>query len=114
MCLIVINIPLFSEPSKKEKFINKFSGYINKYEGQSKELFPSCYVENSIMVNENLVFYFLPRVYNGLEDLAETIMTVANCHSTRITVAVKDNSDFSKPEPVCLHRNYKTKFGWRF
>jgi hypothetical protein len=40
-------------------------------------------------------------VYNGIEDLVETIMTPANCRSSRVTVAVKDNSDL--PEPVYIY-----------
>jgi len=54
------------------------------------------------------------RVYNGLEDLAETIMNPANCHSSRVNVSVKDNCDFASSETVCLYRHYQTKFGWGF
>ena len=47
-----------------------------------------------------MVFHFLNRVYNGLEDLAEIIMYPADCHSSRVNESVKDNSDFVSPEHV--------------
>jgi len=31
--------------------------------------------------NENLVSYFSARIYNGTDDLTETIMNPANCRS---------------------------------
>ena len=43
---------------------------------------------------------FLPMF---IMDLAETIMNPANCHSSRVTVSVKYNSDFSSPEPVYVY-----------
>jgi len=55
---LLSNIPRFFEPFINESFIRIFSKYINIYEGQSKELFNSCRVENSIIVNANLVSYF--------------------------------------------------------
>jgi len=42
-------------------------------------------------------------VYNGFEDLAETIMNPANCHSSRVNVSVKDNHDFVSPVPVYVY-----------
>jgi hypothetical protein len=42
-------------------------------------------------------------VYNGLENLAETIMNPANCHSSRVPQAVNDNFDFVMPEPVYVY-----------
>jgi len=44
-----------------------------------------------------VVSHFPTRVYNGLEDLAETIMKPANCHSYRVNISVKGNSDFASP-----------------
>ena len=55
---LLINIPQFFETSANENFVRKFSNYINKYEGQSNDLFKSCRGENSIIVKENLVTYF--------------------------------------------------------
>jgi len=52
---ILKNIPSFYEPAINESIIRIFINYINKYEGQSKELFNSCRGENSVIVNENLV-----------------------------------------------------------
>ena len=46
-------------------------------------------------------------MYNGLEDLAETIMNPANCHSSRITIPLKDNSDFATPELVYVYTDIK-------
>ena len=43
------------------------------------------------------------RVYNGLEGLAEKIMNPAECHSSRVYVHVKDNSDLASPEPVYVY-----------
>jgi hypothetical protein len=42
-------------------------------------------------------------VYKGLEDLAEKIMTPANCRSSRVTLSIKDNSDFAVPEAVYVY-----------
>jgi hypothetical protein len=46
-----------------------------------------------------VVSHFPNRVYNGLEDLAETIMNPANFLSSRVNVTVKGNSDFALLEP---------------
>jgi len=54
-----------------------------------------------------VVSHFPNRVYNGLEYLAETIMNPANCHSSRITESLKDNSDFALPEPVYVYTHIK-------
>ena len=50
-----------------------------------------------------MVSHFPNRVYNGLEDLAETIMNPANCHSSRVNVSVYDNFDFALPEPAYVY-----------
>jgi len=89
-----------------ENFIRIFSNYINKYQGQSKELFNSCRGENSIMVNENLVPYFFARLYNGIDDLAETIMNPAICHSSTVNLSTKDKFNFSQPEPVYIYTDF--------
>ena len=46
---------------------------------------------------------FPNRIYNELEDLAETIMNPCNCHSSRVNVSVKDNSDFASTVPVYVY-----------
>ena len=100
---LLTHLPYFWEPYKKDKFISTFSEYINKYEPYNKssnELINSCIEENSLRIRDNVVSHFPNRVYNGLEDLAEKIMYPANCHSTRVNVPVKDNSDYASPEPV--------------
>ena len=56
---ISANTPQFTETSKYENFNHAFSKYINKYHGHNKEFVNSCRGENSIMINENLVSYFL-------------------------------------------------------
>jgi hypothetical protein len=53
----------------------------------------------------NVVSRFPNRVYNGLEDLAETIMNPANCHSSGANVSLKDNSNFASPELVYVYIN---------
>jgi len=55
------------------------------------------------MVNENLVSYFLGRVYNDINDFASTIMNPANCRSSTINLSTKDNFNFVQPEPLYLH-----------
>jgi len=42
-------------------------------------------------------------VYKSVEDLVEIIMTPANCRSSRVTLAAKDNFDFTLPEPVYVY-----------
>jgi hypothetical protein len=68
-----------------------------------KELLRTCHGENSLRINENVNLHFPLRVYFGLEDLAKTIMSPANCHSSRVTIPVKDISDFGTPEPVYVY-----------
>jgi len=41
-------------------------------------LYKSCRKYNSIMVNKKLVSDFTARVYNGIENLGEIIMKLAN------------------------------------
>jgi len=50
-----------------------------------------------------VVSHFPNHVYNGLENLAETIMNPANCHSSRVNVSVKDNFDFASPDHVYVY-----------
>jgi hypothetical protein len=47
--------------------------------------------------------HFPARVYNGLEDLTQTILDFANCRTSKVTVALKDNLDFIAPEPVYVY-----------
>ena len=76
------------EPSRKERFMPIFSKYLNKYteEEPSTQLFNSCYGVNSVKIDNHIVSHFPARKYNGLEDLAETIMNPANCRTSRITI----------------------------
>ena len=55
------------------------------------------------MVNENLVSYFPARVYNGIDDLTETIMNPAICPSSTVNLSRKDNFNFTQPEPVYIY-----------
>jgi hypothetical protein len=103
-----INLPHLSESSKKEKFISIFGEHLNKYtshDGLSRELLSTCHVPNSLRTGENIVSHFPFRVYNGREDLAETIMNPENCHSSRVPQAVNDNFDFATSEPVDVYRD---------
>ena len=97
------NIPRLFEPSIKANFIGVFSEYVNKYQEQSNELFSSCRGENSIVINEKLVSYFPAPVYNGIEDLAETIMKTANCSTSLVMLCTKDNLNFTRPEHVYFY-----------
>ena len=49
------------------------------------------------MIDENLVSYFRARVYNGFDDLAETIMNHANCRTSLVMLPTKDNLNFTHP-----------------
>ena len=92
--------PYFLESYKKDTFISTFSEYIKIYEPyneSSNKLIHSCIGENSLRIKDNVVCHFHNRVYNGTDDLVETIMNPANCHSTRVIVRVKVNSDFPSP-----------------
>ena len=58
------------------------------------------------MIDENLVLScFPPRVYNGINDLAETIMNPANCRSSTVILHTKENLKFTQPEPVYVYTN---------
>jgi hypothetical protein len=75
---LLTNIPDLLEPSKKEMFMRIFSKYLNKYteEKTSKQLFNSCYGENSVKLDNN-ISHFPARIFNGIvEDLAEPFMHV--------------------------------------
>jgi len=99
-------LPYFWEPYKKDKFNSTFSEYINEYEPYNKssdKLIKSCIGENCIRMRDNVESHFPNRVYNGLEDLAETITNHANYHSTRVNVSVKESCDFASPELVYVY-----------
>jgi len=103
---LIAHLPYFLESPKREQFMNTFSEYINRYiteEGAGKKLLRTCPAQNSIRIDENVVSHFPLRVYDGLEDLAKTIMDPANCRSSGVTTPVKDNSDFATPEPVYVY-----------
>jgi hypothetical protein len=68
-----------------------------------ERLFNSCYGASSVVLDNNLATHFPARVYNGLEDLTKTILEPANCRTSKVTVALKDNSDFTAPEPVYVY-----------
>jgi hypothetical protein len=53
--------------------------------------------------NENLVSYFSAHIYNGIDDLAETIMNPANCRSYAVNISTKDNFNFAQPEHVYVY-----------
>ena len=55
------------------------------------------------MINENLVSFFPARVYNGIEDLAETIMNPANCRASIVMLPTKHNLNLTQPEPVYVY-----------
>ena len=50
-----------------------------------------------------MVSYFPVKVYNGVEDLTEKVITPYNCRSSGVTLAVRDNFDFAVPEPVHVY-----------
>jgi len=62
-----------------------------------------CHGQNSLHISENLVSHFPVKVYKSVEDLFEKIMTPANCRSSRVTLAAKDNFDFTLPETVYVY-----------
>jgi hypothetical protein len=72
-----------------------------------KEFLRTCHGENSLRINEKVVSHFPLRVYNGLEDLAKTIMSTANYHSSSVDIPVKDNSDVATTEPAYLYTDIK-------
>jgi len=55
------------------------------------------------MANEILVPYFPARVYNDVNDLAETIMNPAKCRSSTLNLSKKENINFAQPEPVYVY-----------
>jgi len=65
--------------------------------------FPHVLGEMSVKIDNHVVSHLPARVYNVLEDLAETIMNPVNCRTSRITVSLKDNPDFCTPEPVYVY-----------
>jgi hypothetical protein len=80
---------------------------VNKYAKEREEKpgkqFNSCYEENSVTIDNHVVSHYPARVYNVLEDLAETILNPANCRASKITVSLKDNPDLTTPEPVYVY-----------
>jgi len=100
---LLTNIPQIFVTSANENFIPIFSNYINKYEGQSNDLFKSSRGENSITVKENLVSYFPSRAYDSINDLVETIINTANCRSSAMRHSIKDNINIAHPEPLYVY-----------
>jgi hypothetical protein len=70
-----------------------------------KKLFNLCYGENTVTIDNHVVSHFPARVYNRLEDLAETILNPANFRTSKITVLLKDNPDVSTLEPVYVYND---------
>jgi hypothetical protein len=106
----VDNVPELFQPSKKETFMRIFSGYLNTYAQQRdakpwERMFNSCYGASSVVIDNQLVSQFPARVYNGLEDLNKTILDTANCRTSNVSVALKNNPDFTAPEPVYVYRD---------
>ena len=62
-----------------------------------------CHGQNSHHISENMASHFPVKVYKSVEDLVQTIMTPANCRSSRVTLAAKDNFDFTLSEPVYVY-----------
>jgi len=87
----------------KENFVRAFRNYINKYQKQSEELFNSCRGENCIIFDENLVSCFPARVYNGIDDLAKTIMNPAICHSSTVNLSTKVYFNFTQSELIYIY-----------
>ena len=58
---------------------------------------------NSVKIDSHVVSHFPVRVYNGLENRAETVMNTANCRTSRITVSLNDNPDFTTAETVKVY-----------
>ena len=56
------------------------------------------------MINKNLVSYVPARVYNGIEDLGETIMNPANCRTSLVMLPTKDNLNFTQPDTYTFTR----------
>jgi hypothetical protein len=90
------NIPQLFDPSEKKTFMRIFSEYLNTYAQQRdakpwERLFSSCYGASSVVIDNRLVSQISARVYNGLQDLTQTILDPANCRTSEVTVALKDN-----------------------
>ena len=100
---LLTNMPRLFEPSIKANFIRIFGEDINKYQEEINYLFSSRRGENSIVINENLVSYFPARVYNVIEDLAETILNPANCRTFLVLLHTKDNVNFTQHEPLYVY-----------
>ena len=101
----------FRPPDEKDKTVIKFNGYLNKHvppDGNVTNLLGVCYGQILLQTGEKLVFHFPVWVYNGLEDLAETIMNPTNCCSLWVNLPETDKSDFVTPEPVQVNA-YITK-----
>jgi hypothetical protein len=65
------------------------------------KLLASCYGDNSIRIDDNVISYFPARIYNGLEDLATTIMNPNNCHSAKINLTTKPN--YATPQTIYIY-----------
>jgi hypothetical protein len=96
----------FRTGDEKQDFVSTFHALRNKHvprDGYTTEFLGVCYGQNSLQIDEKLVSHFPIRVYNSLEALAKTVMTPANCRSSKVPVPKTDNSNFFAPEPVFVY-----------
>jgi hypothetical protein len=61
---LLTHIPHFEDRSKKDKFVSVFSHYINEYMASDRpgKLLASCYGDNSIRIDDNVISYFPARI----------------------------------------------------
>jgi hypothetical protein len=90
-----------------------FSEYLNTYAQQRdanpwERLFSSCYGASSVVIDNQLVSHFPACVYNGLEDLTQTILDPANCHTSKVTSFIGQSRFHSAGTCICLYRYNKT------
>jgi hypothetical protein len=96
----------FIESSKKEEVIATINEYLNNYislDGFATQILSECYAQNSLQLEDNVVFHFPVRTDNNLEDLFASIMNPTNCRSSKVSLPAKDNSDFTTLEPVYVY-----------
>jgi hypothetical protein len=95
-----------TSPDEKDETLIKFNGYLNKHvppDGYITELLGVCYGQILLQIGEKLVSHLPVQVYNRFEDLADTIMNSANCHSLGVNLLETDKSDFATNEPVYVY-----------
>jgi hypothetical protein len=96
----------YKSPNKIDQPITAFSERLNSYLSPGElrtELLSQNYGQNSVQISDKVVSHVPARMYKGLEDLAESIMSPANCRSSRVILSKRDNSEFALPEPVHVY-----------